>query len=142
MHTHTRAGVAVSTLEEGLMPLNQIALQFHGRVSYHDYEGIALDLEERDRIVADFGDQPVMILRNHGLLTCGETVGAAFIRMYYLERACNIQLRVMATGRDIMLPSDAVCERTAKQLTRFPLGQYEWPAILRRVQSECPDYNR
>ena len=76
-----------------------------------------------------------MILRNHGLLTCGETVGAAFVRMYYLERACNVQLQVMATGREIELPGDDVCEHTAQQLTRFPPGRYEWPAILRQVEA-------
>ncbi len=142
MHSHSNGGMAVSALREGLIPMQIDGMMFLDRVAYHNFEGLSDAAEECDRLAASLGEWDTMILRNHGLLTCGETVGAAFMRMYYLERACNIQLRVMATGRDITLPSDEVCERTAKQLTRFPLGQFEWPAILRQVQSQCPDYNR
>jgi len=140
MHSHSDAGMAVSVLKEGLVPMQIDAMPFFNRVAYHAFEGQSDDSDECDRIAASLGDKQVMILRNHGLLTCGETVGAAFIRMYYLERACNVQLQVMATGREIELPADDVCERTARQLTRFPPGRYEWPAILRQVEVEHPDY--
>lgn len=140
MHSHSDSGMAVSALKEGLVPMQIDGMAFCNRVAYHDFEGQSDDTEECDRLAASLGDKQVMILRNHGLLTCGETVGAAFMRMYYLERACSIQLRVMATGREIELPSVAVCERTAEQLNRFPPGHYEWPAILRLVEAECPDY--
>ncbi len=140
MHSHSDGGMAVSALKEGLVPMQIDGMVFFNRVAYHDFEGQSDDTEECARLAASLGDKQVMILRNHGLLTCGETVGAAFMRMYYLERACSIQLQVMATGREIGLPSAEVCERTAKQLTRFPPGQYEWPAILRQVEAECPEY--
>jgi ribulose-5-phosphate 4-epimerase/fuculose-1-phosphate aldolase len=81
-----------------------------------------------------------MIMRNHGLLTCGETVGAAFVRMYYLERACNLQLQVMATGQEMELPTAAVRERAARQAESFEPGEFEWPALLRLVDTECPDF--
>ncbi|KTS30508.1 class II aldolase/adducin family protein, partial [Methylobacterium indicum] len=92
LHTHTVAGVAVSCQEEGLLPLNQWSMQFAGRLAYHDYEGIALDLDERQRLVADLGDKPVMVLRNHGMLTCGRSVAEAFKLMHNLERSCRAQL--------------------------------------------------
>ena len=140
MHSHSDGGMAVSALKDGLVPMQIDGMAFYNRVAYHDFEGQSDDAAECGRIAASLGDHPVMILRNHGLLTCGRTVGEAFIRMYYLERACSVQLQVMATGREIELPSAEICERTAEQLSRFPHGQYEWPAILRQVESECPDY--
>ncbi|TYC60511.1 class II aldolase/adducin family protein [Rhodobacterales bacterium] len=114
MHTHTRAGVAVASLEDGLMPLNQIALQFHGRTGYHDYEGIALDLDERSRIVESLGSYPALILRNHGLLTVGATAGEMFSNMFYLNRACEIQESTLAMGRPVL----EVPEETANHVTR------------------------
>ena len=140
MHSHSDAGMAVSALKEGLVPMQIDGMPFFNRVAYHAFEGQSDDAGECERLAASLGDRQVMILRNHGLVTCGETVGAAFMRMYYLERACSIQLQVMATGREIELPVDDICERTAEQLTRFPPGRYEWPAILRQVEAECPDY--
>ena len=98
LHTHTVAGV-VSSLACGLQPVNQWALQFYNRVAYHDYEGIALDLDERERLVADLGQQNAMILRNHGLLTVGATVAEAFILMLNLDRACRVQLAIQSTGQ-------------------------------------------
>ena len=97
MHCHTVAGVAISCLEEGLLPLNQWALQFHDRLAYHDFEGIALELDERERLAEDLGDHAAMILRQHGLLTCGRSVGEAFLRMRNLERSCQTQLAAQAT---------------------------------------------
>jgi ribulose-5-phosphate 4-epimerase/fuculose-1-phosphate aldolase len=133
IHTHTAAGVAVSCLEEGLLPLNQTALLFHGDVGYHDFEGIALDRDEQERLVADLGSFNQLILRNHGLLTVGKTVGEAFARMYNLEQACRIQLAAMATGRPLRMPTAAVMERTVRQYAADPDGaaELEWAALRR-----------
>jgi ribulose-5-phosphate 4-epimerase/fuculose-1-phosphate aldolase len=133
IHTHTAAGVAVSCLEEGLLPLNQTALLFHGDVGYHDFEGIALDRDEQERLVADLGSFNQLILRNHGLLTVGKTVGEAFARMYNLEQACRIQLAAMATGRPLRMPTAAVMERTIRQYAADPDGaaELEWAALRR-----------
>ncbi len=143
LHTHTVAGVAVSSLAGGLQPCNQWALQFHDRVRYHEFEGIALDHEERERLVADLGSGArVLILRNHGLLTLGRTVAEAFILMHNLERACRVQVAIQGTGQPIHPVPEAVCERTALQYesgetNRVP-GQpdpnhREWQALLSRL---------
>ena len=135
VHTHTVAGVAVSCLEEGLLPLNQTALMFHGGLAYHDFEGIALDRGEQQRLVAALGPAKAMILRNHGLLTVGATVGEAFSLMYGLEQSCRIQLALMATGRPLRWPSEAVMRRTAGQYAADPDGaaDLEWAALRRLV---------
>lgn len=108
MHTHTVAGMGVAALECGLLPISMYALGYDGAVAYHDFEGPSLDREERERLAADLGDRDVMIMRNHGLLTCGETVAQAFVRMYRLERACQVQLAAQATGSPLVVPPDAV----------------------------------
>jgi ribulose-5-phosphate 4-epimerase/fuculose-1-phosphate aldolase len=141
LHTHTEAGIAVSSMDEGLLPLNQHSMLFYGRTAYHEYEGIALELGERERLVADLGDKPAMILKNHGLLTVGRTIPEAFSYMYYLEQSCRIQLAVMAAGRP-SLPPEAVQKKTAAQWTRDnrPLGAREWPALLRLLDKKDPSY--
>ncbi|MBT8154227.1 class II aldolase/adducin family protein [Epibacterium ulvae] len=144
MHTHSRAGVAVSTMEEGLLPLNQIALQFYNRVSYHDYEGIALDLAERDRIVASLGNNQALVLRNHGLLTTGATAARMFNNMFYLERACEIQVATLSMGRPLRVVEDALAKHVAQQYDS-PMGEdddldLEWAAHLRLLDQICPDY--
>jgi len=143
LHTHTVAGVAVSSLADGLQPCNQWALQFHDRVRYHDYEGIALDHDERERLVADLGPTArVLILRNHGLLTLGRTVAEAFILMHNLERACRVQVAIQATGQPVHPVPEAVQERTARQYesgdSNRVAGQpdpdhREWQALLSRL---------
>ncbi|MBB3772176.1 ribulose-5-phosphate 4-epimerase/fuculose-1-phosphate aldolase [Angulomicrobium tetraedrale] len=147
LHTHTVAGVAVSCMEEGLLPLNQWALQFYDRVAYHAYEGIALDMSERDRLVADLGTKNAMILRNHGLMTCGRTVGEAFILMYYLERACQAQLAALSTGRALRLPTAEIAELTARQTESWDslhaesgLNDPEWNAFVRLIRDVAPDF--
>ena len=139
LHTHTRAGVALSCLEEGLLPLNQFSLQFHNRVAYHDYEGIALDTDERQRLIADLGDRRVMVLRNHGLLTCGATIQQAFNTMYQLEMSCRAQVDVMAARTELTMPGENVLAHTAHLYqpgTRRPYGVLEWPAMLRLLEAE------
>ena len=146
LHTHTVAGVAISSIKEGILPLNQWSLQFHNRVATHDYEGIALDLAERERLVADLGDAKAMILRNHGLLTCGGTVGEAFALMYNLERTCKAQLALMSSGATLNPVSDDLAEFTARQYETMTADRGnpdvpdpEWEAYLRLALKHYPD---
>ena len=133
MHTHTQAGQAFSALACGLLPISQKSMIFYNRLGYHDYEGVAFNLEERKRLVADLGPHKVMVLRNHGLLTCGRTAAEAFSLMYQLDLAARAQLDAMATHAKLHAPSPAVCEYSAHQLATYPLGPeiLEWPALLR-----------
>jgi ribulose-5-phosphate 4-epimerase/fuculose-1-phosphate aldolase len=141
MHSHTTAGMAVAAQEQGLLPLNQMSMQFFGRTSYHDYEGIALDLDERERLVRDLGDNNAMILRHHGLLTTGRTVGDAFYEMYYLEQACRLQVAATQGGQRVVAPPDSVAEHAARQFESFESkGQRPWAALKRRLGRESPDY--
>jgi len=144
LHTHTVAGVAVSSLAGGLQPCNQWALQFYQRVVYHDFEGIALDPEERERLVADLGPTArALILRNHGLVTLGRTVSEAFILMLNLERACRVQVAIESSGQPVYPVPAEVCEKTAQQYeagggSHLP-GQAdpnarEWRALLQRIE--------
>jgi ribulose-5-phosphate 4-epimerase/fuculose-1-phosphate aldolase len=144
MHTHTLAGVAVSCLEEGLAPINQIALQFYGRIGYHDFEGIALGLEERDRIVSDLSTHPILILRNHGLLTVGRTAAEMFSNMFYLNRACEIQIAAISSGRPLRHVPEVVREKVVLQNQQMSDGdgdlQLEWDAHLRLLKTLGDDY--
>ena len=139
LHTHTRAGMAVAAMKCGLLPLSQTAIRFVGHIGYHDYEGPAIDLEERERIVRDLGPHDAMIRRNHGLLACGATVQQAFNTMYQLEWSCRAQVDAMASGRKPVLPAKEVLEKTAHLYqpgTRRPYGVLEWPAMLRLLAAE------
>lgn len=144
MHTHTRSGVAVSCLEEGLMPLNQIALQFYGRVAYHDFEGIALDLEERRRITKDLGAHPVLFLRNHGLLTVGESAAQMFSNMFYLNRACEIQESVLSMGAPLKPVDETVARRVTGQYDQMAFDDgdllLEWDAQMRLADRIDPGF--
>ncbi len=145
IHAHTRAGMAVSAMAEGLLPLTQHAMMFHGRIGYHDSEGFATGLEERERLVRDLGEHPVMILRNHGTLVVGRTIAQAFSMMWHLEMAMQAQVDALACGRELTLPSDALAARIAANAfnepgvvrangTVNPLGHAEWPALLRMLE--------
>ncbi|MGI9304872.1 MAG: class II aldolase/adducin family protein [Gammaproteobacteria bacterium] len=140
MHTHTPGGLAVAALECGLLPVVQDAMMFYNRISYHDYEGLSTDMEERARLAANLGEHFAMIMRNHGLLTAGKTVAEAFIRMYYLERACRAQVDAMSTGQKLKLPPPQVCEQAAGQYGDFWPGKYEWPALVRLLDAKDPSY--
>ncbi len=133
MHTHTQPGIAVSASKSGLLPLSQWAMLFHNRVGYHDYEGVALEIGERERLAADLGEHHAMFLRNHGLITAGRSIAHAFYLMYYLDRACRVQLSTLAASRDLVLPDAATCEKAARQFwdDPVPMGDREWPALLR-----------
>ncbi|MEE4299269.1 MAG: class II aldolase/adducin family protein [Pseudomonadales bacterium] len=137
MHLHTDDGVAVSAMTEGLMPITQHAMQC-GTVAYHDYEGVALDLDERERIVADLGDAQFMLLRNHGTLTTGPSCAAAFMAMYYLERACTMQVRALAGGGTVNMPPQGSAEKAAQQskvLFDGTTDDLTWPAWLRKLDA-------
>lgn len=141
MHSHTPAGLAVSALKNGLMPMVQDAMPFYERVSYHTYQGLSADTDARQALAASLGDvNKAMIMRNHGLMTCGETVGEAFMTMYYLERACKVQLQVLSSGQEVSLPSREECENAVREYAAFPYGKYEWPALLRLVEKHAPDF--
>lgn len=141
LHTHTRAGVAVSAMKCGLLPISQHSMRVYADVSYHDYEGIALELDERKRLVRDLGKSKSMILRNHGLLTLGDTVRDAFERMYYLECSCQIQVDALSSG-EVNLLSDAVVKKSWAQFERVsrPATHKDWPALLRLLERKDSDY--
>ncbi len=144
IHLHSRAGMAVAALERGLLPVNQISMRYYNRLAYHDYEGIALDLDERDRLIASLGDWNAMILRNHGLLALGRSIPKAFSRAYYLETACRIQLDAMAAGDALRLPPPEVCEHAARQFDEFDTagsGRLEWEANRRIIDRVNPGYD-
>ena len=143
VHTHTAAGMAVAAQKHGLLPISQHALKFYGHLAYHGYEGIALDLDERERLVSDLGDHRAMILQNHGLLVAGRTIPEAFSNIYYLERACQAQVAALAGGAELVTPPEAVRLHTAEQFNREgSLDHYEmmWESCLRLVEHDRPDY--
>lgn len=140
LHTHAPYGTAVSMLECGLLPVSQFALQFYNRVGYHNYEGLSLDLNERQRLVEDLGDKMVMILRNHGLLTVGCTIPEAFILMFYLERACQVQILAQSSGSNLVFPPEDICEKSGLQQDVKDLGQLQWPSLLRLLDREDSSY--
>jgi ribulose-5-phosphate 4-epimerase/fuculose-1-phosphate aldolase len=142
LHTHSDASVAVSAQAEGLLPLSQFAMRFYQRQAFHDYEGVAIDLDEQARLVRDFGTHPVMLLRNHGVLTVGRTAAEAFMLLYYFERAARIQLQMQAAAAGgagpIVVPPHEVCERAARQFWEqqgdiLIAGEREWPALMRKL---------
>lgn len=142
MHTHTAAGVAVSAQDHGLLPISQHAMRFTNRIAYHDYEGLALDLDEQSRLVRDLADRKAMILRNHGLLVCGTSVYETFDYMYYLERACQTQIQALAGGAKLRLASQEIAEKVAAQFAGLPYKarQPEWKAHLRMLDKLDSSY--
>jgi ribulose-5-phosphate 4-epimerase/fuculose-1-phosphate aldolase len=143
VHSHTRAGVAVSALKCGLLPLSLLAMRFHGRIGYHDCEGTVVELGEQGRIVKDLGPHNAMILRNHGLLACGPTTAEAFNTHYMLDTSCKIQVDAMSCRSDLVMPSPEVLERTAylfQPEVRRPYGLMEWEAMLRLLDRQDPSY--
>ena len=144
MHTHSRAGLAVSCLKKGLEPIIQDAAMFHNRVSYHDWEGMSTNTEECERLSKSLNNNKVMILRNHGLLTCGESISETFILMYYLERACKNQLDTYSTGLELNKPSANLLEYAAGQYEdpMFQTGKHEWPALIRLLDDMKSIYKK
>ena len=143
MHLHTPHGQAVAAHQEGLLPLTQTAMLIRGEVAFHDYEGVAVDLDERDRLVADLGTKNAMILRNHGTLAVGKNVGECFIRIYYLERACQAQIMALSAGDDVNKPPQGAPEITAEQgAVGLPMAAnfLAWPALKRKAYRLDPSF--
>ncbi|RJF90480.1 class II aldolase/adducin family protein [Sphingomonas cavernae] len=145
MHLHTPYGQAVSAMEEGLLPHTQTAMIARHDIAYHDYEGIATDLDERERLVQDLGAKSAMLLRNHGTLTVGETVGRAFLRMYFLERACEAQVHMLSAGRDKLNnppqgTPEKVREQTSGPTMAMAADLLAWPALLRKLDRIDPAF--
>ncbi|HUQ73150.1 MAG TPA: class II aldolase/adducin family protein [Burkholderiales bacterium] len=163
IHTHTPAGVAVSAMEEGLLPLSQTSMRFHAHVAYHDYEGPAFNRGEKGRLVEHLGQKSAMILRNHGLLVCGPSIPQAFNLIYWLEQACRIQVSILSCQRPLHRAPQEVVERTAEALSGTEItldnealtnpnvkpggqsagtgyGLLEWPALLRALDRQDPSY--
>jgi len=148
IHTHTQAGVGVATQKNGLLPLTQQSLAVLATTSYHEYEGIAFDMSERERLAQDLGNNNVLFLKNHGLLTVGNTVGEAFMWMYRAERACRFQLAFQQAGVEATKISEEMQKITMDRNRQAnskdgyrPIGQKEWPALLRKLDRENPGYD-
>ena len=142
IHTHSRAGIAVSAMRCGLLPLSQTAMRCMP-IAYHDYEGPAVDLDERGRLQRDLADRRFMVLRNHGLLTTGPSAAEAFNGMYWLEMACRAQVDVMAARAELTMPDAHTVEHAVHQYqpgTRRPFGVLEWPAMLRMLDRRDPGW--
>jgi ribulose-5-phosphate 4-epimerase/fuculose-1-phosphate aldolase len=145
MHLHSRDGVAVSALKEGLLPLSQNALNIWHDVAYHDFEGVATAEDERARLAADIGDRNLMILRNHGTLTVGRSIATAFARLYMIEWACTAQVRTLSMGRELQLPTQEVQDKQAAMMGQsawvnaFAEERF-WPAMMRKAERECPGF--
>ncbi|HEX2832118.1 MAG TPA: class II aldolase/adducin family protein [Thermoanaerobaculia bacterium] len=143
LHIHSLSGVAVSAQNEGVLPLSQQSIFVLASLGYHDYEGVALNEDEKPRLVRDLGENNFLMLRNHGLLTVGTTIADAFLFMYLFEAACTIQLRAQAGGNELVRIDPRIiagAQAQAKQVTRGAGGTLAWPALLRRLDREKPGY--
>lgn len=145
IHCHTDAGVAVSAQKAGLLPISQTAMACTADLAYHDYEGVALDLDERQRLVADIGEKSFLMLRNHGTLTVGDCAATAFMRMFYLERACKMQVFAQAGGGELLTCDEAMEHRVGGQVKPAFMGALggalAWPGLLRKVARQSPGFN-
>lgn len=144
LHFHTIAGMALSANSRGLQPLTQGDMRFYNRLSYHDYEGLATNMDETARLQRDLGaTNKAMILRNHGLLTCGATAGEALTLARYLDTSCKVQMTLLAAGCEPLVPSPEVCEHTAQQYERWQTGggaAEDWPAYVRMADRLDPSF--
>ena len=143
MHLHTDYGIAVSAQKGGLLPISQQAMFALGSLAYHDYEGLALDDEEKPRLVEDLGNKCYMILRHHGLLTVGRSAAEAFVGMFLLERACKIQILAQSGGSELVEIPDSIIERVKSQMSTVLIGQgaaLTWPGLLRKLDRIDPSF--
>ena len=143
LHTHSKAGVAVSAQAQGLLPISQVALFPYATLAYHDYEGVALNDAEKPRLVADLGNNNALILRNHGLLTTGASIADAFLMMYVLETACQTQLLAQSGGTELLPVAAAIVagiQAQAEQVTRGLGGSLVWPGLLRKLDRRDPSF--
>jgi len=143
MHLHTPAGQAVAAHSEGLLPLTQTAMLIRQDVGFHDYEGVAVDLDERERLVKNLGEKNAMILRNHGTLAVGKNVGECFLKLYFLERACQAQVMALSAGEDVNMPPQGAPEVTAEQGAmglNVAANLLAWPALKRKARRLDPSF--
>ena len=143
MHLHTPHGQAVSAHEDGLLPLTQTAMLVRGDLAFHDYEGVATDLDERERLVADLGDKGGMLLRNHGTLAVGGNVGECFLKLYFIERACQAQIMALSAGDKVSYPPQGTPELAAEQGAvglKVAANMLAWPALLRKAYRLDPGF--
>jgi ribulose-5-phosphate 4-epimerase/fuculose-1-phosphate aldolase len=143
LHVHSVNGVAVSAQEEGVLPLSQHSIFVLSSLGYHDYEGVALEADEKPRLVRDLGDKRFLMLRNHGLLTVGRSVAEAFVSMYFFETSCMMQVRAMAGGIPLRRISQAIVDGAQRQMEVVTRGvgySLAWPALLRRLDATSPGY--
>ncbi|MDZ7686163.1 MAG: class II aldolase/adducin family protein [Gammaproteobacteria bacterium] len=143
IHLHTNYGIAVSCQKQGLLPINQTAIAVVGGLAYHDYEGVATNLDERERLVRDLGDKNTMILHNHGTLACGPNAGGAWQAIFRLERACEYQILAQSGGAEIIPLSQEIIdsrEHAASTETLGPRGEFVWPALLRKLDRIDPSF--
>lgn len=143
IHLHTDHGVAVSCQADGLLPLNQTAIAIYSDLAYHDYEGVATNLAERERLVADLGSRNAMILRNHGTMACGPNAGGAWQAIYRLEKACRYQILAASGGARLSKLSQEIIDSRAdvsNTATLSKRGEFIWPALLRRLDRIDPSY--
>jgi ribulose-5-phosphate 4-epimerase/fuculose-1-phosphate aldolase len=141
-HTHTVAGIAVSSQKQGLLPMTQAALGFYNLLAYHDYEGLALNEDEIPRLIADLGSRKALILRNHGLLSAGANVAEAYLILFMLEKACQIQLAAQGNGAELLMQPQAMADLVAQQ-TQFAFGfaaEMSWQAAIRKMQRVDPRF--
>jgi ribulose-5-phosphate 4-epimerase/fuculose-1-phosphate aldolase len=142
IHTHTLAGMAVSAMKCGILPVAQSSMRFTD-IAYHDYEGVALRLDERERLVENLGNREAMVLRNHGLLTVGASIPECFNNMYRLERACQLQVMALSCNTELQMPPQEVVQYTNHNMlpgVRRRFGLLEWPALLRKLDRADPGY--
>lgn len=142
IHTHTLAGMAVSAMKCGILPIAQSSMRFSD-IGYHDYEGVALRLEERERLVQNLGNREAMVLRNHGLLTVAPSIPECFNNMYRLERACQVQVTTLSCNTELQFPPNEVVQYSNEQMrsgNRRRYGLLEWPALLRKLDKVDTSY--
>ena len=141
MHLHYAPAVAVAAQADGLLPLSQTAMLVLGHIAYHDYEGVALNLDERERLIKDLGEKNIMILRNHGTLAVGRTVPESFIWTYFLVKACEIQVQAATNGAELNMPSQQAIDTTYDQSQGLPdIAPLAWAALIRMLDNKDPSY--
>lgn len=139
-HAHPPSAIAATAFEDGIPFLVQDSSMLHGKIGYHDWEGLSVDLDERFRIAENLGDNKALVMRNHGFLTVGKTAGEAFMNMYYLIRLCEVAIQAHASNLKIDPADEALWKMSCKQYEAFSPGLHEWPALLRRVDRQDPSY--
>jgi ribulose-5-phosphate 4-epimerase/fuculose-1-phosphate aldolase len=142
LHTHSRAGMAVACMKCGILPITQQAMFYHGQIAYHPWDVQTSGQEECDRLAADLGDNNIAVLENHGLLACGPTAADAFLTLYNIENACKVQVDVMASGQEIIMPSEEALARTVEvgNDPEFAAAGENWQAIRRILDAKDPSY--